>query len=1030
MRNNNTMFNMRFLIIILFSCFANHLFAQKIDTLIFFSNQKNALSLYYNKNYQKALELFKVNFNFLESIDDKLNEGNSTFFNSKYSYLTYLKDCSIAINKNEDAIQYGVKAIQYYRLTYDTLTKEYPDKFAELSRLNNQIYNYDESIKFQTRALDLNEKIFGNKSKEYIMSLHNLGLYYEKDGDYLNSNRIFSKSFNIANLIYKETDTLLYKYQYEYIKSQFYNEKINESLELCKINSEKIKNFIGVENRIYINYLNLISLILINSNEISKSIEYNLENERLARLVFGEKSKYFYESQIIKSKIFKVIGDVYSSLIIDTNLLNLCIAIYGNESHESCLLYADIASLENQLNNKDKALIFALEASKIAEKIYNKNDVNYINILGLKANILFSEGLYSDAIKINGKIIEFYKKNINYNLKTYIIYLSNQAYMYQSINDIYQAERTYSEIFKLINSSNNTEHIFKRSILLDYFYFSANSKKYKTADSLCLIISDLNSLIYNENIANLNDEQRIVFLDHWHSINSLVLEYSISRNNKNILLENNSKILNFHFNKYYSKTINYSTNNYELTLLKNNKNLLYKFLESNSSRSKIDSIKMVIKQQEIEISKSNFNNIIKEKKLNHIKALSKRLNKKEIIIHISKNNYYQQNRGFSDSAFYLISIINSKNKVEFIILKNGKHVDSIININKDHINKKINNESDSLVYSEIWKPIKEKISDTKTVFLYTDGETKKINFNTIFDQNVKRYLIEDYNFNYITNLSDFVNYKKDTQNEINLKTSVLIGSPNFNNSLKENKIKLDSLYSYNPLSLRNFNMDIIDSNARGNKIRSLPNTKIEIQNIEKILMSNKIKNTSFIEDDATEGHLKSINSPSILHIATHGYFVEDEKLKSSNSLLGFNKSKLIENPLLRSGLMLTGAGNFLNGNSKSQNENGLFTALEASALDLTNTELVVLSACETGRGKLINGQGVQGLQKGFKDAGAKKIIMSLWKVDDKVTQEFMTTFYTLLFIEKDIHTAFTKTQLQIKEKYKLPYYWGAFILSE
>jgi CHAT domain-containing protein len=141
-----------------------------------------------------------------------------------------------------------------------------------------------------------------------------------------------------------------------------------------------------------------------------------------------------------------------------------------------------------------------------------------------------------------------------------------------------------------------------------------------------------------------------------------------------------------------------------------------------------------------------------------------------------------------------------------------------------------------------------------------------------------------------------------------------------------------------------------------------------------------------------------------------------------------DRNRVVQDPMLRSGLLFTGANKTLQG-EESKDENGLLSAAEASLLDLRETELVVLSACETGKGEVKNSEGVYGLRKAFADAGAQNIIMSLWKVDDKVTQEFMTRFYEIWLNEKTtIRDAFNRTQLEIKAKYPQPYYWGAFIL--
>jgi CHAT domain-containing protein len=167
-----------------------------------------------------------------------------------------------------------------------------------------------------------------------------------------------------------------------------------------------------------------------------------------------------------------------------------------------------------------------------------------------------------------------------------------------------------------------------------------------------------------------------------------------------------------------------------------------------------------------------------------------------------------------------------------------------------------------------------------------------------------------------------------------------------------------------------------------------------------------------------------------LHVATHGYFFPDIPMedKDQTRFLGMDRQQVVQDPMLRSGLLLTGANRTLKGES-STGENGLLSAAEASLLDLRETELVVLSACETGKGEVKNSEGVYGLRKAFSDAGAQNIIMSLWRVDDKVTQEFMSRFYEIWLNDKtSIREAFNRTQLEIKAKYPQPYYWGAFIL--
>ena len=158
------------------------------------------------------------------------------------------------------------------------------------------------------------------------------------------------------------------------------------------------------------------------------------------------------------------------------------------------------------------------------------------------------------------------------------------------------------------------------------------------------------------------------------------------------------------------------------------------------------------------------------------------------------------------------------------------------------------------------------------------------------------------------------------------------------------------------------------------------------------------------------------------------------KVDSKRDNLNFLTNNLtnFDNPLLRSGVLLSGSENTIRGEVFSQ-ENGILNALEAKNLDLVNTELVVLSACETGLGEYVSGEGVYGLQRSILEAGSDNVIMSLWKVDDQATQLLINTFYSN-WLEQGMSKREALRQAQLymlnTDKYKSPFYWGAFVLIE
>jgi CHAT domain-containing protein len=182
---------------------------------------------------------------------------------------------------------------------------------------------------------------------------------------------------------------------------------------------------------------------------------------------------------------------------------------------------------------------------------------------------------------------------------------------------------------------------------------------------------------------------------------------------------------------------------------------------------------------------------------------------------------------------------------------------------------------------------------------------------------------------------------------------------------------------------------------------------------------------------ATKAALKHLDAPSILHIATHGFFLREAGQEATqapnaagNGTRAVDAHLAIQNPLLRSGLALSGAN--LN---RGAVDDGILTALEASNLNLWGTKLVTLSACDTGVGEVRNGEGVYGLRRAFFLAGAQTLVMSLWPVSDAVTREMMTAYYAGLKLGRGRGEALRQAQLAMltRKNRRHPFYWASFI---
>lgn len=309
---------------------------------------------------------------------------------------------------------------------------------------------------------------------------------------------------------------------------------------------------------------------------------------------------------------------------------------------------------------------------------------------------------------------------------------------------------------------------------------------------------------------------------------------------------------------------------------------------------------------------------------------------------------------------------------------------------------------DTISYNHFWKPIAKNLNGTGKIYFSADGVYYKLNVNTFYNSVGKSFLLNEQEIVNVLTTRSLLQGSSQTEDKLN--SVYLIGSPDFEGVGQSSQ-------TASPVDLDNI--------KRSTKLAYLPGAKKEINIIDSYLTDSGLSVQSYLDRQATETNLKNIKNANILHIATHGFFYEASAQDGQSFAQKFNTP----DPMFNSGLVFAGAGK-----SNSDSDDGIFTAYEAMDLQLNNTDAVILSACETGLGEIQNGEGVFGLQRGFKIAGAKYIIMSLWKVDDEVTQRLMIEFYTLWFSGMNVRDAFYLAQLNVRKQYPSPYYWGGFVI--
>lgn len=299
----------------------------------------------------------------------------------------------------------------------------------------------------------------------------------------------------------------------------------------------------------------------------------------------------------------------------------------------------------------------------------------------------------------------------------------------------------------------------------------------------------------------------------------------------------------------------------------------------------------------------------------------------------------------------------------------------------------------------LWGKVSKKVGSARKVYYLSVGTFNQIAIGSLYDGD-GRYLCDEYDLTLLSNPASLMQ-KEDMRLGSNVSMVSLWGGIN-----------------YGGAALPSAAQTTRKAITRGEGLSDLRYASIEVNDISGMLTAKRVHNHVYSGEQATEGSFKSRSGKGdyILHISTHGFF---------NDSIGYAGS------MLESGLFFAGANRYWrnkNADLAPGKEDGILRAAEIATMNLSGCSMVVLSACETGLGYSQSSEGVYGLQRAFRLAGARLVLMSLWDVDDRATTILMTTLYKELLQGKDIDEAFKASQLAVREQYPSPREWGAFVL--
>jgi len=680
-----------------------------------------------------------------------------------------------------------------------------------------------------------------------------------------------------------------------------------------------------------------------------------------------------------------------------------------------------------------KSLRYFKDALTYYEAIYGPDNLFMAEVYMDMGTVFFSSDNFKEASDHLNKAAEIYSKTkVEENVNT-IGMLCNLAIILKEVNKAKEGNVYINKALELTKKFNVTQPDLLEQVYIGKAEVAADLNDVKTATEYFGKYLDLKYSEIEQNFSYMTENEKMFFLEEFE--NNIKNFYSTILSHMEKYPELIKSLLDFRL-KTKAMLLNNLSKIKERIIEMNDPALTEKFDELKLKRETVAKLMSFNTDEypnalaEASVLKGEADLLEKEISLKvsgglageatgsiNWKSIQKLLAPGEAAIEVFQSYLVYDNDQGKGTNYTYIVIKPAGDPFALSIDRPITWEDEVLNLYRNSIDFK-KNEPD--LYRRLWKFVDEKLTDTKTVYISPDGIYNQVNLNTLFNDEKKKYLIEEKDLHLVTTLNDLQAIKTSVFKKP--ANAVLVGNPKFDYDITK----------LNPPKKEKEVTALASRGAFGFVLSELPGTKIEVEVIKNIFDKNGVACKLIMEESANERDVKRIKNPDVLHLATHGFFLEDPK---EEDLAGYDRLEIefYKNPMMRSGIFFSGANknyaiNTANAGSIDDFEDGMLTSYEAMNLSLDRTELVVLSACQTGLGKVKNGEGVYGLQRAFKLAGAKSIIMSLWPVSDDATKDLMIAFYDGWIKKGNLYQAFKEAQLEVKKKYPDPYFWGAFIL--
>lgn len=649
--------------------------------------------------------------------------------------------------------------------------------------------------------------------------------------------------------------------------------------------------------------------------------------------------------------------------------------IMGNRLGKENPQYAEILKNVAILNIAQKKYTVAFSSLTQAEAIWrsktgSKTNINAASIFTLTGDVYYQMKNYVKAEEFYNKAKDIYEKYFNKQHPEYVKILSKVA-------KVYYMQKEFKKAKKNIEEALNDYDIF----IKQYFPALSEREKAKYWNTMKGDFEFYNTLAFGQ----LEDFKDLAGKVYNYQLLTKALLLSSSIKIRERILNSRDETLKSAYNNWIQKK-EFLTNSLSMS----SEQLLQNGIDVTLLNAEVEKI-----ERELSEKSELFGQSFENKKITY-ENIQKSLGKNEVAIEMVRYRYF--NHTFTDSVIYVGMYVKNDNaRPKVIELPNGSKMET--RYYKYYRNSIISKLPDQYSYKVFWEPIQKEIGQYSTIYLSPDGVYNLINLEAIATPDGK-YVIDNSNIVMVSNTKDLYLRKIKSKSQASTNSATMFGNPKFYLTASSDRT-----------------------------VNDLPGTEKEVTELDALLKQKGWKTDEYTEAKASEENVKELESPKIFHIATHGFYTPAISADDAKQMTE-SEAAMTENPLLKTGLLLTGAGDLLNKTKYNYNmESGILTAYEAMSLNLDKTDLVVLSACETGLGDISNGEGVYGLQRAFLVAGAKTLIMSLFKVDDEATQKLVLNFYKKWIINgQPLRQSFIDAKKELRNEYPEPIFWGSFMM--